>query len=173
MASRTLFAISDDLQALYDRLDDLDGAVDAPEAEAELDTWFDTLHDERDQKIDNYAALITELEARAAARKEEAKRLRDRGRRDADHAQYLKDRLVRFLQDHDLKTVETPRYRLTAARSGGKLPVIVHADPESLPPAYQRVKVSADLDALREALERGEAAEYAELGERSTYLRIS
>ena len=172
--NRTLFEISQDLLDLYDRLEALGGDVSSPEVEQEIDAWFERLGYERDVKLDNYAALISELEARAEARKEEALRLRARARRDAEHAAYLKQRLVEFFQQHGLKTVETPRYRLTMQRSGGKPPVILKTDdPEQLPASFQRVKVSADLAAIREALEQGADLDFAELGERSYYVRIS
>ena len=170
---RTLFEISEDLEALYAKLEALGGDVSDPDVEAAIDAWFDELSEARDVKLDNYAALIGELEARAKVRREEARRLADRARRDEEQAKYLKNRLVLFFEQHDLKTVETPRYRLTMAQAGGKLPVLLKADPDQLPEAYQRIKISADLDALREALERGEALAFAELGERSRYLRIS
>jgi hypothetical protein len=170
---RTLFEISNDLLALYDRLEALGGDVTAPEAEEAVDAWFTQLSHQRDEKLDNYAALIRELEARANARKEEAKRLADRARRDDEHAAYLKQRLLLFFQDHHLKTVETRRYRLTLRRSGGKAPVLVATDPEQLPTEYQRWKVSADLDAIRTALEDGADLGFATLGERGHYLRIT
>lgn len=173
LSNRTLFAISEDLEALYDRLEELGGDVTDPEVEATIDAWFDDLTEERDVKLDNYAALIRELEARAEARREEARRLTDRARRDEDQAKYLKNRLILFFQQHGMKSVETRRYRLTVARSGGRAPVVVHAEAEELPESFQRWKVSADLDAIREALERGETLTFAELGERGHYLRIS
>ena len=128
---------------------------------------------ERNEKLDNYAALISELEARAKARKDEARRLAERAKRDDQHAAYLKQRLLLFFQDHHLKTVETRRYRLTLQRSGGKTPVVLNTDPEQLPTEFHRWKVNADLDALRQALEDGADLDFAELGERRHFLRIS
>lgn len=173
MASRTLFDISDELQELYARLEDLGGDVTAPEVEREIDAWFDALTDERDEKLDNYAALVREMEARAEARREEARRLAERSRQDADRAKYLKQRLVDFFHQHGLKTVETRRYKLTVARSGGKPPVVLKVDPEALPQEFQRLRVDADLESIREALERGESLDFADLGERGFHLRIS
>ena len=170
---RTLFDISNDLMAFYDRIEALGGDVTAPEVEQAIDAWFERLSHERDDKLDNYAALIRELDARAKARRNEAKRLNERAKRDEEHAAYLKQRLMLFFQDHHLKTVETRRYRLTLQRSGGKTPVVLHAEPDDLPEAYQRWKVSADLDAIREALEQGADLDFAALGERSSYVRIS
>ena len=170
---RTLFDISNDLLAFYDRIEALGGDITAPEVEQAIDAWFERLSHERDEKLDNYAALIRELDARAKARRDEAKRLQERARRDEEHATYLKQRLLLFFQDHHLKTVETRRYRLTIQRSGGKTPVILHTEPEQLPEEYQRWKVAADLDAIREALEHGVDLGFAALGERSSFVRIS
>jgi hypothetical protein len=78
---RTLFEISTDLLALYDRIEELGGDVTAPDVEQAIDAWFERLSHERDEKLDNYAALIRELEARAQARRDEAKRLADRARK--------------------------------------------------------------------------------------------
>lgn len=170
----TLYEISRDLTALYEHLEDLGGDVSSPEAEQAIDDWFERIGGARDEKLDNYAALISELEARSAARREESRRLAERARRDQEHADYLKGRLMQFFQDHDLKTVETRRYRLTLSRSGGRRPVVLKTDDaESLPEAFQRKKVSPDLTAIREALERGEHLDFAELGERGHYVRIS
>jgi len=170
---RTLFEISEELLAFYEELEALGGDITTPEVEQATDRWFARLSQERDEKIDNYAALIQELETRAAARKAEAHRLQERARRDADHAAYLKQRLLLFFQEHQLKTVETRRYRLTLQRSGGKTPVVLKTDAANLPEAFQRWQVSADLDAIRNAIEQGDDIDFAELGERSHYLRIS
>ena len=170
---RTLFDISKDLVSFYDHLEALGGDITTPEAEQAIDAWFERLSHERDDKLDNYAALIRELDARAKARKEEAQRLKERARRDEEHAAYLKQRLLLFFEEHHLKTVETRRYRLTLQRSGGKAPVVLKADPDQFPTEFQRWKVSANLDAIRDALEQGADLDFAELGERRHHLRIS
>ena len=57
--------------------------------------------------------------------------------------------------------------------SGGKTPVLLKTDPKALPEEYQRWKVSADLEAIREALEHDTDLDFAVLGPRSYYVRIS
>ena len=176
LAPRRLFDISADIQALEDLLYESGGDVSDPEVEAALDHWFASLAHERNEKLDGYATVIREMEARAEIRKAEAKRLRDRATVDENIAKRLKDRLVWFFEEHGLKTIETERYRLTRARAGGKTPVILKVDPADLPERFRRVKeiVSADKDAILEAIESGQdVSEYAEIGERSQYLKIS
>jgi hypothetical protein len=174
MKSTTLIDISKELLALNDALDALDGE---DEQAAELQAWFDELLAEtteaRNAKLDNYAALIGELEARAAARRAEAARLADRARADENRAKWLKQALQDHFAQHGLKTVETARYRLTLAQNGGKAPLIVEEDkilPTQLPVRFQSVDFNHG--AIRAALEAGEQLGFARLGERGQSIRI-
>ena len=130
--------------------------------------------DERDRKLDNYAALISEITARAELRKSEARRLMELAQVDENRAKLLKDRLKAFFEVHSLKTVETARYKLSLAKNGGKQPLILDDSipVTQLPEQFQRVSVDPDTAAIRSALERGELLEFAQLGERGTSLRI-
>ncbi len=172
----TLLDISKDLIALQHALDDLEGL---PEQQSEeLYEWFTELSEEkeaeRDRKLDNYAALIGELEARADARKLEAKRMSDHARADENRAKSLKSFLQQFFESHAIKSIETDRYRLTLANNGGKLPVIVDEDfsISAIPDEFTKISITPDLEAIREALEDGEALEFARFGERGRSLRI-
>ncbi|HEY0005932.1 MAG TPA: siphovirus Gp157 family protein [Pyrinomonadaceae bacterium] len=141
---RTLFAISDDLLALDALLEEMGGDVSEFEVDQAIDRFLSDITTERDQKLDNYAAYIRELEARAAARKEEAHRLAERMRIDTNRAQALKNRLQYFFQLHQLKTVETRRFKLTLCQNGGKLPLNLAVQPEALPEEFQTVIVQAN-----------------------------
>jgi hypothetical protein len=165
--TRTLFDISEDFRALEDLLDG-----DTPDLEA-ITAWLDELGAERDQKLDGYARLIGEIEARAKFRKDEARRIAELARLDETKAQQLKDRLKLFFESHGLSSIHTARYRLTLAKNGGKAPLILDTpDAEALPPRFQRVSIDLDREAIREALDAGEALDFARLGERGYSLRI-
>lgn len=168
----TLIEISQELIELAQQLDETDGDLDAL-VEAWLTALLDQTTEQRDQKLDNYASYITELETRAQVRKAEAQRLTDRARVDENRAKWLKSRLQWFFEQHGLKTVETARYRLTLARNGGKAPLIVDEDkilPTQLPVRFQSVDFNHG--AIREALEAGESLPFARLGERGQSIRI-
>lgn len=150
---KTLLEISQDLLELQQTLDSLE---DAPEDQAaEVAAWFaaleQTTHEERDRKLDNYCALIAELEARAAARKAEAKRLSDRAKVDENRAKSLKSRLHEFFETHQLKTVETVRYRLSLVSNGGQVPIVLDETfaVTQLPEAYVQVSHSPNMEAIR------------------------
>src|SRR5262245_61996452 len=117
---RTLYEIGADLSALEALLYETGGELGDDAAEEAFDKWFSSLGSERDAKLDAYAGLIQEIEARAQSRRFEAKRLAGRAQIDENAAYRLKDRLTRFFIAHQLKTIETPRFRLTLATNGGK-----------------------------------------------------
>jgi hypothetical protein len=171
--SQTLWDISADMQAFDSLLDESD--FDSEEVQATLARWSNEIMGNLEGKIDNYAAFISTLGARAEARKAEAKRLSTRATTDANNASRLKDHLLKVLNFHKIKSVDTARYKVTVAKNGGKAPVEVNVQPADLPKPYQRTKteVSPDLDAIRAELEAGNEVAGCRLLERGTYLKIS
>ncbi|MFB2935948.1 siphovirus Gp157 family protein [Aerosakkonemataceae cyanobacterium BLCC-F154] len=169
---RTLFSISADIDELSTLLDEVEG--DDVESAKLIGEWLERLGEERDRKLDNYAALISELQARAAVRKAEAKRLAELAASDEKKAEMLKERLKWFFEIHKLKTVETVRYKLSLTKSGGKPPLILDdgISPTDLPEKFQKSHVEADKTAIRAALEAGEELNFAYLGDRSSSIRI-
>lgn len=109
LRNRSLFSISDDIEKLNELLDE---SGDDFQQQELIYQWFEKLGDERDRKLDGYAALITEMTARVEIRKAEAKRLMELAQADENRARLLKDRLKWFFETHNLKTVETARYKL-------------------------------------------------------------
>lgn len=169
---RTLLEISEDLLELEEQLDLAGG--DVTDNEQLLDTYLHAVGD-RDTKLDNYAALIKEVVARANTRKEEAKRMQELSRLDQQKADFLKERMRQFFITHDLKTVHTKRFRLTHAGNGGLAPLLFHCSAEDLPEHLRRTKVTyqPDGDEIRKRLEAGEdLSDYAEIGERGSSIRI-
>jgi ABC-type transporter Mla subunit MlaD len=168
---RTLFSISEDLDKLNELLDE---AADDAEQHQLINEWLEQLGEERDRKIDNYAALISEVTARAAVRRAEAQRLLELAQADENRAKLLKERLKSFFEVHKLKTIETTRYKLSLQRHGGKAPLILNEDmpPDHLPEQFRRTIVEPDTKAIREALEAGEKLDFASLGERGQSIRI-
>jgi hypothetical protein len=171
MKSRTLLDISDDLQSLDDLLEEVGGDISDPMVERAVDAWFEELDRDMSSKVDNYAALITELEQRAATRKAEADRLAKRAKSDAGSASFLKNRLKAVMEMRGIKKLDTSRFVVSVAGNGGKQPLIVEDDkvPDTFkftPPAM------IDKDRIREFLDRGETLPFARLGERGTRLSI-
>jgi tRNA U34 5-carboxymethylaminomethyl modifying enzyme MnmG/GidA len=169
---QTLIEISRDLIELENELEEM--IHDPQQTDDAIAKYLECFKDtiaERNQKLDNYSALIKELEARAEARKVEAKRLSDRASVDLNKVKSLKANLQRFFEYHEVRTIETNRYRLSLAKNGGKAPLILdNVTPSELPDKFTYKEV--DKVAVREALESGEVLDFARLGERGQSLRI-
>ena len=165
---QTLMEISSELDRLNMLLDDSDGEI-TDEVSAEIDKALGDLHG----KADSYVAIVRELELRADAREHEAERLGKLIAADRNTAKALRSRLKDAMEFTGQRKIETTRFRLSVCKNGGKAPVDVHEPPEQIPPAYQRVTVAADIDAIRDELERGTELSFAVLVARSTHLRIT
>jgi hypothetical protein len=179
MKTETLYNISADLSALEDLLFEAGGEVPEGEAEAAIDSWFEELGHARDAKVDSYCQLIRNLEARAELRRAEAQpflteanRLMARAIVDTNAVGRLKGRLLAFFDRHAIKTLETDRFRVTAAANGGVAPLIIDWEPERLPEILQLTRIEANKKAIRETLESGIELEFARLGERGRSIRI-
>ena len=168
--TRSLFSISDDLEKLNELLDD---CGDDAEQQELINQWLELLGEERDKKLDGYCALIAEMLARAEVRKAEAKRIMELAAADETRAKLLKDRLKWFLETHNLKKVETLRYRLSLTKNSTR-PLVVDPEinPTQLPEQYQKVSVEVNTTAIREALKQGEELPFARLGDAGYHIRI-
>lgn len=174
--SITLYEISKELLEFEQIMTDLDGEIPSEEIERQITEWFENISDQRDEKIDNYAALIRTMDARAKMRKDEAKRLTQLAQTDENAVSRLKERLKYFFQTHQLGTLQTRRFKVSLANNGGVRPLIlsplVKEVPESLPDEFKIHTISANTTAIREALEAGFECDFAELGERGQSIRI-
>jgi Siphovirus Gp157 len=166
----TLFGISDDLVALSELVDQIDGE----DQEAMVMEWLEKLGEDRDSKIDNYVSLIKELQASAYARDVEASRIKDLAISDTKKADMLLARLKYFFDVQGIAKLTTTRFSLSVAKNGGKAPLHVFVDLDSIPAKYIKVREvkSVDRDLVTEELEAGQELFFAKIGQRGTNLRI-
>lgn len=169
----TLYDISDEILRLDECLNNVSEDDDEGE-EAILKGYISTLRNDLSNKLDNYAAYIKELETRSDLRKDEAKRILQRSKIDADRAERLKAVLKWFFQTSGMSSYETPRYRVSLCNNGGKLPVEVLVPIQELPVEYVReiTTIQPDMEKLRQDLESGIVLDVARLGERGSSIRI-
>jgi hypothetical protein len=172
MSNRTLFEIGSDFLALRDLLSEIDG--DVGEQEAAIDALLAEESADEGRKLDSYVYLVAEFEASAEARAAEARRLDALAKSDKGQAARLRARLKQHMERTGRQKIETPFHRLAVQRNGGVRPVVVAPEvtPDKLDERFVRVRREIDLDAVRSALESGEALLFASLGERGTSLRI-
>jgi hypothetical protein len=167
----SLYAISTEMQSIIDAM--LDGGIDSPEAMAAMDEHLQGLDIALESKAENYAGVIRELELRAAARTEEAKRIRTLAEADSTLATRLKERLRDAMVAVGKTRIETERFRLSVQANGGQQPLVI--DPgavDELPAALTRIVREPDKAAIRAALESGDDIPGCTLLPRGSSLRI-
>lgn len=167
----TLYEIGERLQAIFDRIDEMGGELDA-----ELDAYLAAAEQDEREKIEAYLALYAEIRARREWREEEIARIRQLADADEATEKRLKDRLLAHFKARGIKKFDGLRFVASVCKNGGKTPIECAAwvkdEPERLPAAYQRIRVEADVDRMRTDLEAGKTLEFATLGERGEHLRI-
>ena len=165
----TLLEITDNMVVLDDLIQECGGNMEDPQIEDAISTWISEMQDDLDNKVDNYAAFITDLKARSATRKAEADRLAARARTDSSTAAFLANRLKIALTELGIKKLETDRYRVTVAGNGGKQPLDIYGE---VPHEFSVVRLEPDKNKIREALESGKELDFAILQDRGNRLSI-
>ena len=166
----SLYAIKSEMESILDVI--LEGGADCAEAQDALNSHLEGLDAALEDKADDYAGLVRSLELRRDARKAEAKRIAQLAEADDALADRLKERLKEAMQATGKLKLDTPRFKLSVAGNGGKQPLEVAVEPTALAPRFQAVKVEANKEAIRAALEAGETVDGCALLPRGTSLRI-
>ncbi len=170
----TLFSIGDDLRALMDLLDESGGEI-TPATHTTLEAWFAEVGRDQSNKLDGYACLIRQLEMEATAATAEKEQWAKKAQARENSAKRLKERLKLYMELSRQDKLQTSTGRIIALQNnGGLLPLELAPtiDPNKLAPAFQRVKVDVDTDAVRAVLEAGQELPFAKLGARGRHVRI-
>ena len=117
-----------------------------------LDT-LEAIEGEIEDKADNYAKIIKELEAKQNARKEEAKRLTESAKVFENRVKVLKSNLFNF----------------NIVKNGGKQALTIDGE---VPEEYTKTIIENDTDKIRQALDEGKKLAFAHLEPRGESLRI-
>ncbi|MEG4007748.1 siphovirus Gp157 family protein [Microcoleus sp. Pol11C1] len=174
---KSLHQLTAELEDLDELIDSIEGEEIAPELEEAVQQLLEQRDDTYDQwliKIDNYCAAITNRHATSKQRKAEAERLSKLAANGSKRVEWMKAQLKSCLEAQGIKTLSLRRFNLTISNNGGVLPLKLICEAAELPPQFQRIEVSADNGAIRQALESGdiEAQKIAYFAERETHLRV-
>ena len=168
---RSLLLLADDARALDDLLDQAaanDGNLDSAE-QAAIEEWVGELDVAAASKADSIGWLLREWEARAEARRSQAKKLVEASQADENRAKRLKAYVLECMSRMGRTELQGASCALKVQRNGGKAPLVLSGP---VPPAFERTIVEPDRDLIRAALEMGKAVPGATLGERGVSLRV-
>ena len=133
-----------------------------------LDT-LESIEGNIEDKADNYAKIIKELEIKANARKEEAKRLTDSSKIFENRVKILKSNLYNTMKLTGKTKFATNLFSFNIVKNGGKQTLTIDSD---VPEEYTKTVIENDTDKIRQALEEGKELSFAHLEARGESLRI-
>lgn len=133
-----------------------------------LDT-LESIEGEIEDKADGYAKIITELEVKANARKEEAKRLTESAKSFENKTKLLKQNLFNAMKSTGKTKFATDLFSFNIAKNGGKQALTIDGE---VPEEYTKIVTENDTDKIRQVLENGEKLPFAHLEPRGESLRI-
>lgn len=133
-----------------------------------LDT-LESIEGDIEDKAENYAKIIRELESKQNARKEEAKRLTDSAKVFENRVKALKSNLFNVMKETGKTKFSTNLFSFNIAKNGGKQPLTIDGD---VPEEYTKTVIENDTDKIRQALEEGKELSFAHLEPRGESLRI-
>lgn len=133
-----------------------------------LDT-LESIEGEIEDKADNYAKIIKELEALREARKAEAKRLNESANILDNRIKFLKGNLFDVMKETGKTKFVTELFSFNICKNGGKQALTIDGE---VPEEFIKVIIENDTDKIREKLENGENLPFAHLEPRGESLRI-
>ena len=161
---------------LYELTDQWDTVFNMMEdGETDEQVIFDTLESiegEIEDKADNYAKMIRNLQANVDVLKSEEERLSRRRKSTENHIQRLKDNLQANLEFIGKTKFKTDLFSFSVAKNGGKQPLSITDNLDEIPGKYlipQPPKVNND--AVRELLKEKEV-DWAHLEPYGRHLNI-
>lgn len=161
----TLYELTEELRLI------LEMAEDDDDDEALWGSW-EAVSGEFDDKVENYCKVIKQMEADVTAIKEEEKRLSERRKRIENRIEHMKQNIQTALNATGKRRAGGNLFTASIRANGGRLPLIIDVDDEHVPWEFQKVKVSANTEAIRDALDHGRELDFAHYGERGESLSI-
>ena len=140
-----------------------------------LKDTFESLNLEFEDKAENTAIVIKELEATVSKLKKEVERLNNHISSIENNIKRLKLGLETAMRTAGKTKFKTFLFSFNIQKNGGKLPVIVDVEVDELPEDLVKISKKADLSAIEKQLKEHpdtDISRFAHFGERSESLRI-
>lgn len=155
MKHLTLFQLNDEM---IDLIDDIIEAMITGDTDLvdELMETLANLYAARAEKHEAYVHVIKNAEAAAEACYREANGFYARNKALKGLAKRLKDTLMSDLQQHGENSTTAGTFKI-ARQKNSQPSVILNIEADALPTEYQRITIEADKEALKDALNSGEA----------------
>lgn len=159
-----LYEISEAMQTLQQMMED------EPDNQVIKDT-LEAIEGEAEYKLEQMAMIIKNLNADVEAYNSEIARMTARKNTIKNNIDWLKFEMLGFMNAHNIQKVKGEVLNVSVAKNGGKLPIILDVDVESLPDELVKIEKSADNSKIAEMLDNGDCL-FAHYGERGSHINI-
>lgn len=127
---------------------------------------------EIEEKAENYAKIMRNIDSDVVAIKAEIERLSERAKRYEARKKILSDNLFAAMKITGKTKFKTSMFSFSVVKNGGKRPLVIDIPVEEIPEEYLVIqKPKPDNDKIREAIEGGKIT-FARLEERDERLSI-
>ena len=127
---------------------------------------------EIEEKAENYAKIMRNIDGDVAAIDAEIQRLAERKKRYEARKKVLSDNLFAAMKMTGKTKFKTPMFSFSVVKNGGKQPLVIDIPVEEIPEEYLAIqKPKPDNDKIREAIQNGDIT-FARLEERGERLSI-
>lgn len=133
-----------------------------------LDT-LESIEGEIEEKADNYAYIITEIQNDVNACKLEKDRLDKRQKSLENKVKNLKRNLMEIMKNTGKTNFKTQLHTFRIQKNGGKRALTIDGE---VPDEYKKTIIENDTDKIRQALEEGKNLPFAHLESQGESLRI-
>ena len=138
----------------------------------ELEAELAKITDDLETKAEGYAKIIRTLTANVEGYKAEEARIAERRKVDENTIKRLKTNLMMSMKETGKTKFRTDLFAFGVAKNGGKEPLRIDADVESIPDELCKVTREVDNDKMREYIKETGDLSYAHLEERGEHLTI-
>ena len=166
-----------DTPSLYELTNDLNALLDLGYSEDDSEAFMDTLNGIMggiQDKADGYCAVLSRFKGNVDMIKAEEARLKARREVIEHNIERMKEALqmaLETMEEGGMKPeIKTGLHTIKLAGNGGKQPLKVIE--EKVPDSFKKIILETDKEKIREALEKGEALEFAELLPRGRHISI-
>jgi len=160
----SLYDLTAEFQALMEYAD----STDPEDEQVFLDT-LEGLMGCIEKKVDSYICVMDHMDAHKELLNREIDRLLGKVKAIESNEKRMKEALYGCMVAMDKKKLETDLHKISIAKNGGKMPMKITGE---VPDNFLKVIYEPDKDKIREALENGEALDFAHLEERGEHLNI-
>ena len=141
-----LFEIDKSIREFWDKIMEQDGEL----TEEDIKT-FDELEVAKNDKLKAYGVIIRELKADIDTCKAEKKRLEDMAKRLENRQEWLKSRLIEFMNNNKIDKFESPEVNISFRKSQS----LNDGDIEKLPEQFIKIEKKADKTAIKDFIKNG------------------